>query len=618
MKKKILTVLFAAILICLFAFSVSAANEVTLVGGEKADLSTVFKVNASNQITGFNDGYTKNDITDVIFPDEIEGIEANFLFSEAANLNTLTFAATDTFFISGDGIFSSCSVKTITFDPNCEVELRKGNFSNCSSLTQITFPKFKKLAGSAFKECSKMINTNELVFAEGMTQIGGHVFNGCTSLTGTVYFPASLEKIEEYSFQNTGFSNFDLSKCSNLSSVGGGYGGPFTDNDNITKLDLSGCVNLTALKSSFAANCDNLVEVILPPNLETIPHKAFAHCYKLQSIVFPASMTYVADEAFHSARKGQTVNTFTIYLQSPVEFHKTYPFRDSSAKIEFVLLDGVTVEQLQSANTYSGITSATVVDYLNPESPWTYTPGGSISNHTIVKNYCTSLGLTGNHSETDEICSNDDYCSDCEYKTCAAHTGVPTIEYPNGFSATGKKKECSLAICNGSKPTDVAPIFIANGYSNRKSGVAGGYTVNIYEYDQYVSITKKEITFGILILNPKYLADKDSFFKGTEVNIDGTKGYVKVDMTSLSYSNFTYFITGFNAESKSTELIVCAFAYVEGGVVEFIQDQTTKCASSKVTKNDATLYTVTFNSVEAGVGKVIDNLVEYVVPKKED
>lgn len=619
MKKKFLIALFIVVMLCLLSFSVSAANEVTLVGGEKADFTTVFTVNSNNVVTGFNGSYSKNDVTDIIFPDEITGIECNMLFNVAANLNTLTFEATDTFFISGDGIFSECSVKTITFNPDCVVELRKGNFSGCASLTQITFPKFKVLAGSAFKNCSNMTNTNDLVLAEGMTKIGGHVFNGCTSLDGTVYFPSTLETIEEYSFQNTGFEYFDLSKCVNLSSVGGGYGGPFTDNDKITTLDLSACVNLKALKKHFAANCDNLTEVILPPNLTEIPYKAFAHCYKLQSIVLPASVTYVADEAFHSARKGQTIMTFTVYIQSAVEFHETYPFRDSSAKIEFVLFgDNVTVDSFKSANTYSAITGATVVDYLDSDSKWTYSVGGAITNHTIVENYCTSLALTKKHSETDEICGNNDYCKDCEYLTCTPHTGTVEISYPNGYSANGQKRNCTLEICNGNKIIEIKPIFVTKGYSNSKTGIAGGYTVNIEEYNQYEDVTGKKITFGLLMLNPKYLDGKDSFFNGTNVNIDGTKGFAKVDMTNLSYENFTYSINGFNENVKDIDLIICAYAYAEGEAVEFIQHQATACASKKVTKNDATLYTVTFNSVKNRVGNDIGDLGEFVIPSKED
>ena len=62
MKKKIfLITAMVALLVCLFAISVSAANEVTLVGGEKADFETVFKIGKSggvdNVVTGYNTGY---------------------------------------------------------------------------------------------------------------------------------------------------------------------------------------------------------------------------------------------------------------------------------------------------------------------------------------------------------------------------------------------------------------------------------------------------------------------------------------------------------------------------------------------------------------------------------
>ena len=112
MKKRFLIALFAIITVCLFSLVVSASNEVTLVGGEKADLAVVFKI-TNNEIRGFNDGYSKNDVTDVVFPDEIVGLEANVLFNSATNLKTLTFEATDTFFISGDNIFTKCSVEKI-------------------------------------------------------------------------------------------------------------------------------------------------------------------------------------------------------------------------------------------------------------------------------------------------------------------------------------------------------------------------------------------------------------------------------------------------------------------------------------------------------------------------
>jgi len=553
MKKKILIALFAVIISCLFSFAVSAANEVTLTDGTKADLEAVFKVQ-NNQITGFNTGYTKNDVTDVIFPDEIDGLEANFLFGEAVNLKTLTFESTDTFFISGDAIFSKCSVEKITFNPDCVVELRKGNFSNCASLTEITFPKFKKLAGSAFAGCSNMKSTNELILAEGMTEIGGHVFNGCTSLSGTVYFPSTLEKIQEYSFQKTGFEHFDLSKCINLTAVGGGYGGPFTDNDKITSLDLSACVKLTSLKNSFAQGCDNLTEVILPPNLETIPHKALAHCYKLQSIVLPASVTYVADEAFHSARNGQAVKTFTVYIQSNVKFHETYPFRDSGAKIEFVLIgDGVTLESFKAANTYAGITNATVVDYLDPASPWTYTVGQTITNHTIVENYCKSLAITGEHQFSDKI----------------------SITYENGFGNVGSKiTSCMNEKCGYEKNTEAKALFVCQGYSTPENGKAAlviGYLINNEAIREYEEATGKVLNYGVFAATQGAIENKDVFDKAE----NAISGAIAVAMESNKYKSFEFRISGFTDENKDAKLAIGAYvAEIDGNAINYsyIQD----------------------------------------------
>ena len=507
MKKRFLVALFVDIIACLFSVVAYASDEVTLLDGTKEDFTTVFNVNSKSEVTGFKSGYDKNSVTDVIFPDEIVGLESNFLFSSSTTINTLTFGATDTFFISGDNIFSDCSVKKITFDPNCVVELRKGSFSGCTSLTEITFPKFKVLTGGAFKGCSKMVATNQLILVEGLKEIGGHAFNGCLGLKGTLVFPSTLEKIYEYSFENTGFEYFDLSKCANLTSVGGGYGGPFTNNDSITTLDLSGCTSLKALKGSFASDCANLTTVILPPNLETIPHKAFAHCYKLQSIVFPASLTYVADEAFHSARRGQDVMTFTVYIQSNVQFHATYPFRDSGAKIEFVLIgEGVTVESFKAANTYSAITNATIVDYLDPASPGTYKVGQAMSNHTIVANYCKSLALTGEHLSDDNpcviVCNN---CGIASVKENPQHNESIVIEYANGYENAGAKLTvCTNKGCPHKVTEEMKALFTVLGYSAPENGVGGiavGYTVDKQAVNDFEEITNTTVRYGVFAVS---------------------------------------------------------------------------------------------------------------------
>ena len=574
MKKKIILITaMVALLVCVFAISVSAANEVTLVGGEKVDFETVFKVGKSggvdNVVTGFNTGYNNNSMTDVIFPDYLAGIECNGLFGKYANpasttIKTLTFESSDEFFISGDNIFSGIPITKVTFNPNCVVEVRKGNFSGCTSLTEITFPKFRKLSSNAFANCSNMVATNSIVFVEGMTEIGGDAFNGCSSLNGTIVFPSTLTTIKDEVFRGTSIEAFDFSKCANLSSISQAA---FTQCDSLTTIDMSACVGLTSLSNNFAENCDELISVILPPNLESIPYKAFAHCYKMQSIVLPASLTYVADEAFHTARKNQDIKTFTVYVQGNVVFHEKYSFRDSSAKIEFVLIgNGVTAQSFKAANTYSAITGATVVDYVGGENPWTYVPGQAITSHTIVDNYCKPLALTGEHlSDANPCVINCSSCGLVSAKENPVHTVSSSIAYANGYDNVGVKTIiCTNKGCSHKETVEVKELFVCQGYSAPEKGSGGitiGFTINNQAIKEYETSTGKTLKYGAFAVAKSKLGTNDIFSK------DGTVADYAITAEIISYEfySFDLKIVGFTDDYKDTKLALGAYVITTDG-----------------------------------------------------
>ncbi|MBQ3589908.1 MAG: leucine-rich repeat protein, partial [Clostridia bacterium] len=424
----------------------------------------------------------------------------------------------------------------------------------------------------------------------------GHAFHDCKKLTGTVVFPASLQNIQEYTFQNSGFTGFDFSKCVILDAVGGGYGGPFTGCDSITTLDMSACVKLKDLKGSFAADCDNLVNVILPPNLENIPGKAFAHCYALQSIVLPASMKTIADEAFHSARRNQTIKTFTVYVQSNVQFGTTYyPFRDSSAKIEFVLVgDKVNTSSFIAANTYSAITGATVVDYLDPESPWTYTTGTAITAHTIVENYCKPLALAGAHAFNGNPCVvSCEYCKLTTVKENPEHSEKATISYENGFDKLGTIIiTCTNEGCTH-KATEEAPaLFTCLGYSAPMSGDAGiaiGFTINNEAVAEYEA-TGKSITIGVYAVAQQKLGENDIF----DENGNATVGVINADLTSYVFDAFEIKIVGFAENQKDIKLSMGAYVTEDGKTYSYLQ-------SDKAGELVGSYYAVTYNSVIASL-----------------
>lgn len=637
MKKRLFIALLVAIVACLFALSVSAANEVTLTSGETVDFETVFKISSinwkgldgvttkvDNVVTGYNTGYSENSIVHVTFPDEINGIDCNGLFgpygdSGSSSIRTITFAATDTFFINGDNTFSSCSVTKVTFNPNCVVDFRKGSFAECKSLTQITFPKFISLAGGAFKSCSNMVNTNDLIFAEGLTSIGGHAFNGCTSLTGTIYFPNSIETIGEYVFNNTGFTGVDFSKCSNLTVAGGKYEAPFGNMDNLTTLDMSACTSLTAIRPNFSQGSDNLTEVILPPNLTAIPGKAFAQCPKLQSIVIPASCTSIGDEAFMQAGNSLTTKTFTLYIQSNVVFPSSGygVFNQSSAKIEFVLFgNGVTVESFKTANASAknlpgsvSISSLSADNYMDPDDKWGYTVGGAISAHTIVYNYCPTLATTKSHSATDTICGNDDYCTDCGYHTLTPHVGEPSVTYPNGYTKSGLAQTCHFAACNGNIKTTLKPIFETVGYSVKEKGgygIVSTFYVNPSALKAYEDLNGK-LTIGIIVANAKTIGQDAFMTKGDngKYKLNATKG-IQVEMSDV-YSRIDATLDQFTQDAVDLNLVIALYVIDENGV-SFVQHEGTY--AGEVTKGESTLDIVTISKI----AELTNVTLPFVVP----
>lgn len=579
MKKKVLIALFVAVLTCVLAFSVSAANEVTLADGTNADLEVVFKV-SGDTINGFNDGYTKNNIKAVVFPDSIATIK-NLSFDSSTVIETVTFEASDTLILDGVS-FNSSSIKKAIFTPECELTYKSGNFYNCKSLTEITFPKFAALPGNCFQFNSNMVPTNDIVFVEGITTLNCHMFNGCSKVGGTVVIPASVVTIKEGTFNGTAIIGVDFSKCVNLTSIGGGYGGTFSNMDSLTSLDFSACINLTKLDGPcMFEGSENLESVILPPNVTSIPHKTFAHCYKLGSLVVPATVTTIADESFHSARRGQSVMTFTMYIQSDVKLNVQYVFRDTGAKIEFVLIgDGITAEQFKTTNAgidivqsgkHSPLDNIEVIDYLDATSPWTFVPGQTRTSHVIVDNYCKTLALSGEHAFGENPCVV--VCENCKFATVKEnpeHIINVIVTYENGYANTGVKLTvCTNDGCPHKVSEQTEALFTCLGFSSSTYGVAAitlGYAINGEAITVYETLTNKSVKYGVFAVSQSKLGNGDVF----DENGKATDGAI---VAETSYNNFAVFmlkISGFKDEQKDAKLAMGAYvAIIDGENTEY-------------------------------------------------
>ena len=572
MKKKILITLFVAIMACAFAFTVSAANEVTLTDGTSADLETVFKV-SGNTVNGFNTGYSKDNVQDVVFPESITTIKS-LNFENSTVIKTVTFEAKETLVLE-NVTFKASSVEKVTFNPDCVLNYKSGSFYNCQSLTEITFPKFLGITGNCFQLNKKMVPTNGIVFVEGVTTINCHIFNGCNNVGGTITFPSTLVTIKEGTFNGTAITAFDFSKCASLTSIGGGYGGTFANIDTVKRFDFSACESLTKFDgNAMFEGCEGLEEVILPANLGKIPHKTFAHCYKLQSILIPASVTTIADESFHSARRGQSVMTFTMYIQGDVQFSTKYVFRDSGAKVELVLLgDGITASQFKTTNagvdivqsgSHSPVDKIEVVSYLGENGP--FVPGQARTSHVIVEGYCSALALNGDHVSGDNPCVI--LCTVCGLATAKEnpeHNESVAVLYENGYGSAGiKQTTCTNEGCAHKVSVELAALFECLGYSAAEFGEAGfviGYTVNKSALADFRELTGKTVQYGVFVVSQEKLGENDIF------GADGSAadGVLYTNIYNVEFTMFQLKVVGFAANQVDKKFAAGAYVIVDDG-----------------------------------------------------
>ena len=131
-----------------------------------------------------------------------------------------------------------------------------------------------------------------VIIKNGVTSIGGGVFEYCTSLI-SVTIPNSVTSIGDSAFYN----------CTSLTSV--------TIPNTVTSIGDSAFYNCTSLtgvtipdsvtsigRSAFST-CKSLISVTIPNSVTSIGRSAFSNCTSLKSVTIPNSVTSIGDYAFY-------------------------------------------------------------------------------------------------------------------------------------------------------------------------------------------------------------------------------------------------------------------------------------------------------------------------------
>ena len=589
MKKKLfVTLVFAFVMILALAISTSAAEAFTHAG--KVDINATVTLSGElgtvrifdddgNALTWYLDA--NNELKSIRTDDQQiwwhteswdEVTNVGITFTDGTTVEKTKFVVVN---MMDDDVVKNKGASAHFGKP---VTNFKHVFSGCTNLEYL----YLRLDTTGFFQTAfqnsaklKYINVEDLTMLTNSR--GGQQFSGCTSL-----FEGQI---------------LDLSKTKLVEINGGGV---------FNKVPIKGLILPTTFNAAgfgeWAFQENPTTSFVYPDVLTSVYNYSFKNCKNLQTVYLNGSIASVGKDAFLNCSKLEKI----FFVGTKTQLETMLANTDATGNNYFLAL--------------TGENNANIISYADYQKLQDKSGKYMVYDYS----YCEAF-KEGAHTKPETInsCTNGGNCTVCSMLLpgiAADHVFSQSIIYADGFAKAGVK---TFKCTNWDKCTaenqEIAllPIFNAleeNGYSTNGEGIAfGGYTINIDALNEYNDFFENDLSFGIIVANPKYLGD--TFMKDGEVNATG--GFLMVDMTSNEYTNIKLMLDGFTGNAKNLSLVITLYAYTDVNDVEFIQSEDTLSASAKVTKTDATLYTVTLDSVKAQAGTAIPELPEYVVPSKE-
>ncbi len=609
MKKKLLLLTVLAMVMCLFALSVSADSINPSTSNEYGTLTTFDEAIGRTDIspnkqdgtvarTVLFDGTNYYTVPTIYLTSKnpYEGdILLQFSFSAINSKLSKSFSKTsvircelpaDIVYLGGDnqnfnGFSNAIEIKlspNLSFAGNVTYKA----FANCKNLVEIDLStvnfNYANNTYSLFEYCEKL---EKIVLPDAYMKDGAPVnyatnytFNGCKVLT-------SIENYENFFRGSTAISEKCFMDCAKLPEI---------------KL-WSG---ITTIGSRAFQNCATITEIIIPDTVTTIgtTDTVFASCTSLKKIVFPSGAVSVGTYAFEKC----TALT-DVWMPGAGSTFAAQVFGQCGSSLAVNFYFTTATSTITISNTTNN--KDPFITAISAEND------ARIKYNTPLSTKCTVF-LGGHHaSDATADCTENIVCKDCTITITEAfdsHDIVITITYENGFTSDGvKTTACSRQGCTACDKSETAlAIFSAKGYSYKESGskrgLCGGFTVNVDAFNEYKEANSgKTITLSILMVNPKYINEESDFFS-SEGQIIATGGAIQLEITELNYASLDFRVDGFTLEYMQSLEIAFALVVCDDGEVEVIQkqygqDETSNVCDTYTDKNGIKLDSVTVQSI---------------------
>lgn len=572
MKKKILLSLaIVAMLVCLFAISVSADTIVPSSSDEFGALTTFDEAIGRTDI-----GQNKND-----------GTIARTVLFDGTSYYTVptTYILTKNQYESG-GILLQFNYSAIN------AKLSKS--FNKSSIIRCELPAAISLLGGDNQNFNGCGNLVEVKLSQGLRFVGNTIYKAFANCKKLVELDLSMMVIE---YVNSTYSLFEYCEKLEKITLPDAYVKDGVPVNYATYFTFNGCKVLktienyenffrgsTAISDKFCMDCAKLPEMKLWDGITKIGSRAFQGCASLTEIIIPDSVTVIGttETVFASCTslkkivlpKQVSLGNYcfekctaleAVWMPSEASTFGLQVFGQcgSSLDVTFYFTTAVSTITIENAENKSD-PFITALNATNGDARIQYnTPATTkcvvfFGNHTFDKSTVKDLVYTS-------FLKNGTY-----YYSC------PTCD---GYSE---------------ETPSAAPLFGCKGFSAAQTGngISLGFTVDSAAIDNYTSVTGKTVKYGVFAGSQNNLGTNDIFDAAVSEKV------ITAEIKRTDFTAFDIKVIGFEtAEQKSVSLALGAYvALTKGETTEYSYMQVADPAENA--KYSFTSYDSIVNPVE--------------------
>ena len=242
------------------------------------------------------------DLASIKIPKSVERIDSGNVFSQCANLKSITVDKDNQFYDSRDNcnciisthdntIITGCNNSIV---PKSAKAIGKNAFRGCTKLSQLNIPanSVKEIGINAFADCSAL---KRIMLPDGVKEIKPLAFANCRSVK-EVFISKSVERIGiEYIIGLQGLANHEVAmrdvflNCDSIKSIVVDKRSPHFDSRKNCNCIIKG--NL------LIRGCNNSS---IPEGVEYISPNAFRNCNDILTLIFPKSLRSISGHAFYN------------------------------------------------------------------------------------------------------------------------------------------------------------------------------------------------------------------------------------------------------------------------------------------------------------------------------